>query len=68
MALAILLMLIVGGFSAGSAHNLGWGPGVVALRFLLGALIPALAMLALTWWRQRRIRRELELAPLEVHD
>jgi len=66
MALAIVLMLIVGGFSAGSAHNLGWGPGVVALRFLLGALIPALAMLALTWWKARRIRRELELAPLEI--
>jgi len=60
MALAIVLMLIVGGFSAGSAHNLGWGPGVVALRFIAGAAIVALIMLALTWWRARRIRHELD--------
>jgi len=66
MALAVLLMLIVGGFSAGSAHNLGWGPGIVALRFLAGAAIVALVFLALTWWRARQIRRTLTNAGLDA--
>ena len=59
MALVIVVMLIAGGFAAGFTAEQGWGLGMIAFRglgtaFLLGALVAAL-----TWWRLRRMRREL---------
>ncbi|MCL1800354.1 MAG: hypothetical protein FWG25_03175 [Promicromonosporaceae bacterium] len=64
MALIIVLMLIVGGFAAGTAHEQGWGAGVVALRGIGAALVVALLVALIMWWRMRRIKRELETPEL----
>ena len=62
MALVIVLMLIVGGFSAGTAHEQGWGTGIVALRGIGAALVVLLVLGALMWWRVHRMNRELQYA------
>ena len=59
MALVIVVLLIVGGFSAGTAHEQGWGAGIVALRGIGAALVVLLILAALMWWRARRMDRQL---------
>ena len=59
MALIIVLLLIVGGFAAGVAHEQGWGTGVVLLRALVAMAVVAAVLAIWTWWKARRMDREL---------
>ena len=57
MALVIVLMLIVGGFTAGMTHEQGWGMGMVALRGIVAALVVGALIAAYTWWKHRQLLR-----------
>jgi len=59
MGLAITVLLLIGGYIATFTHLQGWGIGMVLFRSLGNMAILVALLFLLTWWRKRRLSREL---------